>query len=65
MWGLTVMAFRISPDGATLAILAAHASHGGAYTCVATNAAGEEDRTFNLKVYGEVTFHFSSLLLFF
>lgn len=55
-----VMTSRISPDGTTLTIRGAHASHGGAYTCVATNAAGEEDRTFNLKVYGEVNFHFSS-----
>lgn len=44
--------FRISPDGSTLTMTGAHTSDSGKYTCVATNAAGEEDRIFNLNVYG-------------
>ncbi|XP_034035488.1 hemicentin-1 [Thalassophryne amazonica] len=43
--------FRISPDGSTLTVAAAHTTDSGKYTCVATNAAGEEDRIFNLNVY--------------
>uniref|UniRef100_A0A8B9H722 Hemicentin-1 n=1 Tax=Astyanax mexicanus TaxID=7994 RepID=A0A8B9H722_ASTMX len=35
---------RISPDGSTLTVTAAHTSDGGKYTCVATNKAGEEDK---------------------
>lgn len=50
---------RISPDGTTLTVFGAHATDGGTYACVATNAAGEEDRIFNLNVYGELKFHFS------
>ncbi|MBN3302329.1 HMCN1 protein, partial [Amia calva] len=42
---------RISPDGSTLSVVGAHTSDTGKYTCVATNAAGEEDRIFNLNVY--------------
>ncbi|XP_036375886.1 hemicentin-1 [Megalops cyprinoides] len=42
---------RISPDGSTLTLTGAHTSDSGKYTCVATNAAGEEDRIFNLNVY--------------
>ncbi|XP_049335709.1 hemicentin-1 isoform X1 [Astyanax mexicanus] len=42
---------RISPDGSTLTVTAAHTSDGGKYTCVATNKAGEEDKVFNLNVY--------------
>ncbi|XP_074524022.1 hemicentin-1 [Halichoeres trimaculatus] len=42
---------RISPDRSTLTVTGAHTSDSGKYTCVATNAAGEEDRIFNLNVY--------------
>ncbi|XP_056893820.1 hemicentin-1 isoform X2 [Takifugu flavidus] len=42
---------RVSPDGSTLTVVAAHTTAGGKYTCVATNTAGEEDRIFNLNVY--------------
>ncbi|XP_040926337.1 hemicentin-1 isoform X2 [Betta splendens] len=42
---------RVSPDGSTLTVTGAHTSDGGKYTCVATNAAGEEDRMFTLNVY--------------
>ncbi|XP_069009305.1 hemicentin-1 [Embiotoca jacksoni] len=42
---------RISPDGSTLTLTRAHTTDSGKYTCVATNAAGEEDRIFNLNVY--------------
>uniref|UniRef100_A0A4W6D352 Hemicentin-1 n=1 Tax=Lates calcarifer TaxID=8187 RepID=A0A4W6D352_LATCA len=42
---------RISPDGSTLTVTRAHTNDSGKYTCVATNAAGEEDRIFNLNVY--------------
>lgn len=45
---------RISPDGSTLTVTATHTSDSGKYTCVATNQAGEEDRIFNLNVYGEL-----------
>lgn len=44
--------FRISPDGSTLTVTKAHTTDSGKYTCVATNTAGEEDRIFNLNVYG-------------
>lgn len=44
--------FRISPDGSTLTVTGAHTTDSGKYTCVATNTAGEEDRIFNLNVYG-------------
>lgn len=56
--------FRISPDGSTLTVTGAHTTDSGKYTCVATNTAGEEDRIFNLNVYGGFnaffTFHVSS-----
>ncbi|XP_014802303.1 PREDICTED: hemicentin-1 [Calidris pugnax] len=42
---------RVTPDGSTLNIVRALSSDTGKYTCVATNAAGEEDRIFNLNVY--------------
>lgn len=51
-----VMMSRISPDGTTLTVHGAHTTDGGKYTCVATNTAGEEDRIFNLNVYGEMIF---------
>lgn len=54
-----MMMIRISHDGTTLTVHGAHTTDGGKYTCVATNTAGEEDRIFNLKVYGELNFHFS------
>lgn len=54
---------RVSPDGSTLTVAAAHTTAGGKYTCVATNAAGEEDRIFNLNVYGEGNFHFKPCFL--
>lgn len=57
-----VMMFRISPDGSTLTVLGAHTTDAGKFTCVATNTAGEEDRIFNLNVYGELNFHFFRLL---
>lgn len=44
---------RVTPDGSTLNISRALTSDTGKYTCVATNPAGEEDRIFNLNVYGE------------
>lgn len=47
---------RISHDGSTLAVFGARTTDGGKYTCVATNTAGEEDRIFNLNVYGELNF---------
>lgn len=52
---------RISPDGSTLTVTAVHTSDSGKYTCVATNQAGEEDRIFNLNVYGELKFLFVTL----
>ncbi|XP_017573536.2 hemicentin-1 isoform X3 [Pygocentrus nattereri] len=42
---------RISPDGSTLTVTAAHTADSGKYTCLATNKAGEEDKVFNLNVY--------------
>ncbi|XP_023810079.1 hemicentin-1 isoform X2 [Oryzias latipes] len=42
---------RVSPDGSRLTVVRAHPDDSGKYTCVATNAAGEEDRIFNLNVY--------------
>ncbi|KAM4629779.1 hemicentin-1 [Polymixia lowei] len=42
---------RISLDGSTLTVSGAQTSDSGKYTCMATNAAGEEDRIFNLNVY--------------
>ncbi|XP_065811778.1 hemicentin-1 [Labrus bergylta] len=42
---------RISPDRSTLTVTGAHTTDSGKYTCVASNAAGEEDRIFNLNVY--------------
>lgn len=44
---------RVTPDGSTLNVFRALSSDTGKYTCVATNPAGEEDRIFNLNVYGE------------
>lgn len=54
-----MMMFRVSPDGSTLTVVATRTTAGGKYTCVATNTAGEEDRIFNLNVYGKWNFHFS------
>ncbi|XP_047443825.1 hemicentin-1 isoform X2 [Mugil cephalus] len=42
---------RISPDGSRLTVIRADNTDSGKYTCVAANAAGEEDRIFNLNVY--------------
>ncbi|KAM4548643.1 hemicentin-1 isoform 1-T1 [Odontesthes bonariensis] len=42
---------RVSPDGSTLTVTRANPADSGKYTCVATNAAGEEGRIFNLNVY--------------
>ncbi|XP_005733181.1 hemicentin-1 isoform X1 [Pundamilia nyererei] len=42
---------RVSGNGSKLTVLRAQTADGGKYTCVATNAAGEEDRIFNLNVY--------------
>lgn len=36
-----------------LTLIGAQTNDTGKYTCVATNPAGEEDRIFNLNVYGE------------
>uniref|UniRef100_A0A3B3BIE7 Hemicentin 1 n=1 Tax=Oryzias melastigma TaxID=30732 RepID=A0A3B3BIE7_ORYME len=44
----------VSPDGSRLTVVKAHPDDSGKYTCVATNAAGEEDRIFNLNVYPPV-----------
>uniref|UniRef100_A0A3P9M5Z2 Hemicentin 1 n=1 Tax=Oryzias latipes TaxID=8090 RepID=A0A3P9M5Z2_ORYLA len=44
----------LSPDGSRLTVVRAHPDDSGKYTCVATNAAGEEDRIFNLNVYPPV-----------
>ena len=43
----------MAADGSTLNIYRARPSDVGKYTCVATNPAGEEDRIFNLNVYGK------------
>ena len=43
----------MTADGSTLNIYGALPSDMGKYTCVATNPAGEEDRIFNLNVYGK------------
>lgn len=45
--------YSITADGSTLNIHRALTSDMGKYTCVATNPAGEEDRIFNLNVYGK------------
>lgn len=45
--------YRVTADGSTLNIYEALPSDMGKYTCVATNPAGEEDRIFNLNVYGK------------
>lgn len=44
----------MAPDGSSLNIFGALTSDAGKYTCIATNAAGEEDRIFNVNVYGEL-----------
>ena len=49
---LCIFTLRVSPDGSTLTVTRAQPADSGKYTCVATNAAGEEDRIFNLNVYG-------------
>lgn len=65
-----ILVFSISEDGSTLTLNGAHTSDSGKYTCVATNPAGEEDRIFNLNVYGEfvgfsfIFIAFSSALYF-
>ncbi|XP_017276034.1 hemicentin-1 isoform X1 [Kryptolebias marmoratus] len=41
----------VNPRGDTLTVTQADPVHSGKYTCVANNAAGEEDRIFNLNVY--------------
>ncbi|KAJ8376139.1 hypothetical protein SKAU_G00067190 [Synaphobranchus kaupii] len=51
---------RISPDGSMLSLMGVLISDSGKYTCVATNAAGEEDRIFNLNVYVPPTIQGSS-----
>lgn len=54
-----ILVFSISEDGSTLTLNGAHTSDSGKYTCVATNPAGEEDRIFNLNVYGKfIGFYF-------
>lgn len=53
---IMMLLIRTSPDGRTLTVIRAHTNDSGKYTCVATNTAGEEDRIFNLNVYGG--FHF-------
>ena len=50
MFGIFIL--RVSPDGSTLTVIRANPADSGKYTCVATNAAGEEGRIFNLNVYG-------------
>ena len=47
------LSYRVTADGSTLNIYGALPSDMGKYTCVATNPAGEEDRIFNLNVYGK------------
>lgn len=47
-----MLILSVSPDGSRLTVVKAHPDDSGKYTCVATNAAGEEDRIFNLNVYG-------------
>ncbi|KAG7251155.1 hypothetical protein CRUP_029350, partial [Coryphaenoides rupestris] len=44
-------AYGLSPDGSVLTVSGALTSDSAKYTCVATNAAGEDDRIFNLNVY--------------
>uniref|UniRef100_A0A3Q3ALP3 Hemicentin 1 n=1 Tax=Kryptolebias marmoratus TaxID=37003 RepID=A0A3Q3ALP3_KRYMA len=44
----------VNPRGDTLTVTQADPVHSGKYTCVANNAAGEEDRIFNLNVYPPV-----------
>lgn len=55
----------MTADGSTLNIYGALPSNVGKYTCVATNPAGEEDRIFNLNVYGKyeisLSFDFATL----
>ncbi|XP_048833472.1 hemicentin-1 isoform X1 [Brienomyrus brachyistius] len=46
-----IQSVRISPDGSTLSIIRALTGDSGKYTCVASSAAGEEDRIFSLNVY--------------
>lgn len=59
-----ILVFSISEDGSTLTLNGAHTSDSGKYTCVATNPAGEEDRIFNLNVYGEfVGFYFYCIFI--
>lgn len=61
-----ILVFSISEDGSTLTLNGAHTSDSGKYTCVATNPAGEEDRIFNLNVYGKfIGFYFLLFLLHF
>lgn len=47
------VSYRVTADGSTLNIYGALPSNVGKYTCIATNPAGEEDRIFNLNVYGK------------
>lgn len=45
--------YSVTAGGSTLNVYRALTSDMGKYTCVATNPAGEEDRIFNLNVYGK------------
>lgn len=45
--------YSVTAEGSTLNIYRALTSDMGKYTCVATNPAGEEDRIFNLNIYGK------------
>lgn len=44
---------RVGAGGRELYIAAAEVDNAGAYTCVASNEAGESEQTFDLEVYGK------------
>lgn len=45
-----------SPGGRSLRLMHAAVEDAGRYTCIVSNAAGEERKNFDLDILGKVTF---------